>query len=75
MNRSINLNVNGKAHTVDADPDTPLLYILRNDLALNGPKFGCGLGECGACTVIIDGEATRSCITQTGGVETRKGAP
>ena len=72
MNRSITLNVNGKAHTVDVDPDTPLLYILRNDLTLNGPKFGCGLGECGACTVIIDGEATRSCITPTGDVEARK---
>src|SRR6202166_1228219 len=63
MNRSITLNVNGKAHTVDVDPDTPLLYILRNDLTLNGPKFGCGLGQCGACTVIIDGQATRSCVT------------
>lgn len=72
MNRSITLNVNGKAHTVDVDPDTPLLYILRNDLTLNGPKFGCGLGECGACTVIIDGEATSSCITPTGDVEARK---
>src|SRR4051812_22741793 len=55
------LNVNGKAYTVEAEPSTPLLYILRNDLGLNGPKFGCGLGQCGACTVIINGAAVRSC--------------
>jgi nicotinate dehydrogenase subunit A len=48
---------------VDADPDTPLLYVLRNDLSLNGPKFGCGLAQCGACTVIMDGNAIRSCVT------------
>src|SRR5215472_5789704 len=59
----ISLTVNGKKQVVDVDPDTPLLYILRNDLQLNGPKFGCGLGQCGACTVIMDGEAVRSCIT------------
>ena len=58
----INLRVNGKAHTVDVDPATPLLYVLRNDLDLHGPRFGCGLGQCGACTVIIKGEAVRSCI-------------
>jgi len=57
----ISLSVNGKKQVVDVDPDTPLLYILRNDLELNGPKFGCGLGQCGACTVIIDGNAIRSC--------------
>jgi nicotinate dehydrogenase subunit A len=57
----ISLTVNGKKQVVDVDPDTPLLYILRNDLELNGPKFGCGLGQCGACTVIIDGNAVRSC--------------
>ncbi|HEY7167323.1 MAG TPA: (2Fe-2S)-binding protein [Candidatus Binatia bacterium] len=57
----IPLRVNGKAQTVDVDPDTPLLYVLRDDLQLNGPKFGCGLGQCGACTVIIDGNAVRSC--------------
>ena len=58
----IQINVNGKEHAVEAADDTPLLYILRNDLGLNGPKFGCGLGQCGACTVIVDGEATRSCM-------------
>jgi len=51
----ITLNVNGKTHEVDADPATPLLYVLRNDLKLNGAKFGCGLGQCGACTVMVDG--------------------
>jgi aerobic-type carbon monoxide dehydrogenase small subunit (CoxS/CutS family) len=60
---TIRLNVNGAPHTVDVDPATPLLYILRNDLGLQGPKFGCGLGQCGACTVIIGGVATRSCVT------------
>ena len=60
---SITLRVNGAAHTVDVDPSTPLLYILRNDLDLHGPRFGCGLGQCGACAVIINGVATRSCIT------------
>jgi nicotinate dehydrogenase subunit A len=59
----IALDVNGRVHEVDADPDTPLLYVLRNDLALNGAKFGCGLGQCGACTVLVDGKATFSCIT------------
>lgn len=58
----INLKVNGAAHTVDVDPTTPLLYVLRNDIGLEGPRFGCGLGQCGACTVIIKGEAVRSCI-------------
>ena len=57
-----NLTVNGRARSVEsADPDQPLLYVLRNGLDLTGPKFGCGLGQCGACTVIIEGEATRSC--------------
>jgi nicotinate dehydrogenase subunit A len=64
MATSINLNVNGRATTVSVDdPDMPLLYALRNDLGLHGPRFGCGLGQCGACTVHIDGEATRSCVT------------
>jgi nicotinate dehydrogenase subunit A len=58
---TIRLTVNGKVHDVDAAPDTALLYVLRNDLALNGPKYGCGLGECGTCTVLIDGMAARSC--------------
>ncbi len=59
---TVNLKVNGRSHTVDVEPGTPLLYILRNDLELHGPKFGCGLGQCGACTVMIEGEAVRSCI-------------
>lgn len=59
----IALRVNGNTHVVDAEPDMPLLYALRNDLRLNGPKFGCGLAQCGACTVIMDGVAIRSCIT------------
>ncbi len=59
----IPLKVNGKNRTVDVDPETPLLYVLRNDLQLNGPKFGCGLAQCGACTVIMDGNAIRSCVT------------
>ena len=59
---AITLKVNGKAHTVDVEPSTPLLYVLRNDLDLTGPRFGCGLGQCGACTVLIQGEAVRSCI-------------
>src|SRR5690349_13022429 len=66
---TINLKVNGRAHTVDADPSTPLLYILRNDLDLQGPRFGCGLGQCGACTVIINGTAVRSCITPVSSVK------
>ncbi|HEY3777376.1 MAG TPA: (2Fe-2S)-binding protein [Rhizomicrobium sp.] len=57
------LQVNGSSHEIDADPSTPLLYVLRNDLELNGAKFGCGLGQCGACTVLADGEAIFSCIT------------
>jgi len=60
---NLTLNVNGKTHTVDVDPSTPLLYILRNDVGLQGPRFGCGLGQCGLCTVIINGAAVRSCIT------------
>jgi aerobic-type carbon monoxide dehydrogenase small subunit (CoxS/CutS family) len=56
------LLVNGKRHTVDVDPSTPLLYVLRNDLDLSGPRFGCGLGQCGACTVIIGDQAVRSCV-------------
>jgi aerobic-type carbon monoxide dehydrogenase small subunit (CoxS/CutS family) len=65
---NVTLKVNGKTHTVDVDPATPLLYILRNDLDLRGPRFGCGLGQCGACTVIINGTATRSCVTPVSNV-------
>src|SRR5262249_42369106 len=65
----ITLKVNGATHTVDVEPSIPLLYVLRNDLDLHGPKFGCGLGQCGACTVIINGVATRSCITPTSSVK------
>ena len=57
------LTINGQRHTVDADPATPLLYVLSDDLQLNGPKFGCGLGQCGCCTVIVKGQAVRSCVT------------
>jgi nicotinate dehydrogenase subunit A len=57
------LNVNGKSHNVEADPDTPLLYVLRDELALNAAKYGCGLGQCGACTVMVDGVAVFSCVT------------
>jgi len=56
------LNVNGKSHQVDVEPDTPLLYVLRDNLGLHGPKFGCGLAQCGSCTVLIDGKAVRSCV-------------
>jgi nicotinate dehydrogenase subunit A len=59
---TIRLTVNGRIHDVGAEPDTALLYVLRNDLELNGPKYGCGLGECGACAVLIDGVAARSCV-------------
>ena len=58
-----NLNIDGRTHSVDVDSATPLLYVLTDDLALRGPKFGCGLGQCGSCTVIADGRAIRSCIT------------
>src|SRR6185436_8705619 len=60
---SFTLQVNGSARSVTAEGDTPLLYVLRNDLALNGPKFGCGMAQCGACTVLVDGRPARSCVT------------
>lgn len=60
---AVTLTVNGRTRTVDVDPATPLLYVLTDELSLNGPKFGCGLGQCGACTVIVKGQATRSCVT------------
>jgi nicotinate dehydrogenase subunit A len=65
----ISLKVNGKTQVVDVDPETPLLYVLRNDLQLNGPKFGCGLAQCGACTVILNGNAIRSCVTLVSAIQ------
>lgn len=66
---NLTLNVNGRNHVVSLDDaKTPLLYVLRDDLALKGPKFGCGLGQCGACTVLIDGKAVRSCVTMAASV-------
>ncbi len=65
----INLTVNGHAHAVDVDPATPLLYVLSDDLQLRGPKFGCGLGQCGACTVLVHGRAIRSCVTPVGAMK------
>ena len=65
---TITLTVNSRSHTLDVDPTTPLLYVLSDDLALRGPKFGCGLGQCGACTVIVRGRAVRSCVTPVGTV-------
>jgi nicotinate dehydrogenase subunit A len=66
------LNVNGKSLTVDTDPTTPLLYVLRDDLELNGPKFGCGLSQCGACTIIMDGKTVRSCSIAVSAAQNRK---
>jgi nicotinate dehydrogenase subunit A len=66
------LHVNGEIHTIDAEPSTPLLYVLRNELGLHGPKFGCGLGQCGACMVHVDGRATYSCILPIAAVGARK---
>lgn len=65
----LSLKVNGKTHSVDVDPTTPLLYVLSDDLGLRGPKFGCGLGQCGACTVLVKGQAVRSCITAVEAVQ------
>jgi nicotinate dehydrogenase subunit A len=64
----ITLNVDGKSHTIDADPDMPLLYALRDDIKLNNPRFGCGLAQCGACTVHLDGQPIRSCVTPVSSV-------
>lgn len=72
MAERITLNVNGKSQTIDADPDMPLLYALRNNLGLSNPHFGCGLAQCGACTVHVDGEATRSCVTPVGSLNGAK---
>ena len=63
---AVSLKVNGATRSVPAEPDTPLLYVLRNDLALNGAKFGCGLSQCGACTVLVDGQPVRSCMAPIG---------
>jgi len=71
MDKTIRLRVDGRAHDVHADPDMPLLYALRDDLALENPRFGCGLAQCGACTVHIDGKATRSCVTPVSFAEGR----
>jgi aerobic-type carbon monoxide dehydrogenase small subunit (CoxS/CutS family) len=69
---SIRLNVNGREHEVTADPQTPLLYVLRNELALNAAKFGCGLGQCGSCTVVVDGAAVFSCLTPIMALQDRR---
>jgi nicotinate dehydrogenase subunit A len=68
MAERLTVTVNKTPKTVEVEPDTPLLYVLRNDLELNGAKFGCGLAQCGACTVVVDGEAVRSCVTPVGTV-------
>jgi nicotinate dehydrogenase subunit A len=68
MSEKYSLNVNGSSHSVTADPDTPLLYVLRDDLGLNNPHFGCGLAQCGACTVHLDGQPVRSCVTPVSAV-------
>ena len=65
----MNFKVNGQTHSVDIDPSTPLLYVLSDDLGLRGPKFGCGLGQCGCCTVLIKGRPVRSCVTPSSSVE------
>lgn len=69
---NVNLTVNGKVHSLNIDPDMPLLYALRNHLELNGAKYGCGLGQCGACTVIVDDKAVFSCVMPCAGMESRK---
>ena len=69
---AISLKVNGRDHAVDVDPETPLLYVLGDELQLRGPKFGCGLAQCGACTVLIQGRAVRSCVTTVGTVKDRE---
>jgi aerobic-type carbon monoxide dehydrogenase small subunit (CoxS/CutS family) len=70
--KRIELNVDGKAHTIEADPDMPLLYALRDDLGMKNPRFGCGLGQCGACTVLLDGEPVRSCSITVDGLQGHK---
>ena len=68
MPQNYSLRVNGAARNASVEPDTPLLYVLRNDLELNGPRFGCGLSQCGACTVLVDGRPARSCVTPVSGI-------
>src|SRR3569623_1655434 len=75
MTQKFTLNVNGKTHTVDADPDMPLLYALRDDIGRNNPRFGCGLAQCGACTVHMDGQAIRSCVAPVSSVGDAKVVP
>jgi nicotinate dehydrogenase subunit A len=72
MKEKISFDVNGQKVSTEVDPETPLLYVLRNNLGLNGPKFGCGLEQCGACMVLIDGEAMTSCLLPVGNVKDRK---
>ena len=72
MVQNIELNVDGKAHTIVAEPDMPLLYALRDDLGLKNPRFGCGLSQCGACTVLLDGQPVRSCVTPLKSLAGRK---
>ena len=72
MAKQIELNVNGKAHAIEAEPDMPLLYALRDDLGMKEPRFGCGLAQCGACTVLVNGEPVRSCITPVDAVGAKK---
>jgi nicotinate dehydrogenase subunit A len=72
MAKRVTFNVNGRRHTVQGAPDTPLLYVLRNELGLHGPRFGCGLSQCGACTVHVDGQAVRSCIVPASAVAGKK---
>src|ERR1041384_4714646 len=72
MAQKFTRNVNGKTHSVEADPDMPLLYALRDDIGLNNPRFGCGLAQCGACTVHVDGAPVRSCITPVASVANSK---
>ena len=72
MAKSIALNVDGQAHTIEAEPDMPLLYALRDDLGMHNPRFGCGLSQCGACTVLLDGVPVRSCVTRLDSIGDKK---